>query len=148
MPPGTHENIELVRSAYAIGLDWTDPESGRPTVDALLDLLDPKVVFVSDAGQPGRIAYAGTGEFRHLLEQSSEEWERCRYEIGELVAADEERVLATGRVVARKRCGTRVEVPFANVWTVRGGRAVRIESYADRGAALEAIGRDSPSVGE
>ena len=42
-----------------------------------------------------------------------------------------------------KGSGIEVEARYAHVWTMRDGKGVRVDAYADRDAALEALQQDS-----
>jgi ketosteroid isomerase-like protein len=124
------ENIELVRRVYAIGLDRTQPRSLETALVELRSLLDPGVVFVPEAGRADGVAYRGIDQYLELFERSLEVWERWSYELSEVVPAGEDRILAVGVVMARRR-GQEVRSPFATVWTLRAGKATRIEPYPD-----------------
>jgi ketosteroid isomerase-like protein len=47
-------------------------------------------------------------------------------------------VVVTGRLVGRA-AGGEVGVPVVQVWELRGGKVVRVESHNDSGAVLRAI---------
>jgi ketosteroid isomerase-like protein len=59
----------------------------------------------------------------------------------ELLPARDNRVLAVHTLRGRGRSsGVVVEMPVFNVYKVRAGKIVRLKSYRDRSAALEAVG--------
>jgi ketosteroid isomerase-like protein len=66
--------------------------------------------------------------------------DEVRFDVDELVDAGD-RVIAISRMVARSHTsGIEVEQAVALVWTVRDGRAVRLDPYATRDEALRAVG--------
>jgi ketosteroid isomerase-like protein len=139
--------VELVRRIYDVEHDWSTPEREAAAVTAFLELLDPAIVYIAEAGQPSSVAYRGMAEIRRLLEAGGREWQCCRYRLEEAREVSGDRVLATGRVIARTRSSaSRVNLAFAHVWTVRGGRAIRLEAYDDLADALTALRSPQPEL--
>ena len=131
---------DLVRAACSLG--FARPEDRDAYVSAFLVLLDSGVEVVVDGTEPKTGAQRGVGEVRELLNSSAADWDALRVEAREVVEIGD-RVLASGRVVARARDrGARVELPFASVWTPRDGKVARIESYGDRAEAAAVCGME------
>ena len=66
-------------------------------------------------------------------------WDGFRAALDDLVDGGE-RVVALGRFcVTPTTSGRYVEVPFALVWTMRGGQAVEVDEYTDTALLLEAL---------
>ena len=66
-------------------------------------------------------------------------WDDFRAALDDLVDGGE-RVVAIGRFCGRPRANGRyVEIPFALVWTLRDGQAVRVDEYTDTAMLLEAL---------
>jgi ketosteroid isomerase-like protein len=133
-------NEEIVRIAYVFGFDRRQPQTLIAGRVALLSRLDPEVEFTPDASDPTATMTKGPGGIAQLLEGAARLWESWRYDISELEEIQPGRVLAAGRVIARRR-GHRatLDLPFANVWTLRDRRVIRIEAYPDRAAAVGAL---------
>ena len=73
----------------------------------------------------------------------TESWENWELEVVELIDAGEDRVLAILHQRGRsKTTGLEVEMDFAQLWTVRDGKQVRMEMYADPQQGREAAGLD------
>jgi ketosteroid isomerase-like protein len=71
-------------------------------------------------------------------------WDDFRAELDDIVDGDA-RVVALGRFCGRPKANGRyVEVPFALVWTMRDGAAVRVDEYTDTALLLEALSATSP----
>jgi ketosteroid isomerase-like protein len=61
--------------------------------------------------------------------------------IEDLVAADDEQVMAVAHLTGRGRgSGVPLDFRLANIFTIRGGRIVKVKEYFDRVQALEAAG--------
>jgi ketosteroid isomerase-like protein len=134
----SRDDVQLVQDAYQLTLDRSDPRRTAASIDRFVSLLSASVVFVPEtAATPQR----GREAIRRLLADAAESWNSVRYEVEEILDLGGGDVLACGRVLARSdEHRGRSEVPFANRWTIRAGRAVRIDSFSDRGEALEALG--------
>jgi ketosteroid isomerase-like protein len=66
-------------------------------------------------------------------------WDDFRAEADDFVDGGD-RVVALGRFCGRpKATGRYVEIPFALVWTMRDGLAVRVDEYTDTALLLEAL---------
>ena len=66
-------------------------------------------------------------------------WDDFRAPLDDLVDGGD-RVVALGRFCGRPKANGRyVEIPFALVWTLRDGRAVRVDEYTDTAMLLEAL---------
>jgi ketosteroid isomerase-like protein len=69
--------------------------------------------------------------------------DEVRFDVDELVDAGD-RVIAVSRMVARSHTtGIDVEQAVSLVWTLRDGRAVRLDPYATREEAARAAGLES-----
>ena len=133
----SQENVEIVRRAIEVN------RSGdlRTAVDALIDLSDPAVEFVSAlAGLEGG-AYHGHEGVRRYLMDMAESWQEWRNESAELEEITPDTVLATFVFRATgKDSGVPVERRNAVVWTLSEGRVSRATTFASRAEALEAVG--------
>jgi ketosteroid isomerase-like protein len=69
-----------------------------------------------------------------------EPWETYRAQVERVVPVDD-KVLVLARVHGRM-AGTQndVELIFGSIYVLRAGRVTRVEHYADRAEALEAVG--------
>jgi ketosteroid isomerase-like protein len=133
-------NADLVRAAYDCEFNRDRPGSLDAAILAFLAPLDPQVVFESDAGEPNPRVIRGQDGVREALECAPETWDAFRYEVSDVEELDPGRVMAWGRIHARPRASAeRIELRFANIWTLRGGKAIRIQAYGDRATALAAL---------
>jgi ketosteroid isomerase-like protein len=113
----SEENVELVRRAYAefeggrFSADFLDPEIGHEGVERYLDKV-----------------YEAFDDYRMVPE--------------EFIDAGDDQVLVFSREGGRgKGSGAKVEThPTAHLWTVRDGKAIRMQSYWERSDALEVVG--------
>jgi ketosteroid isomerase-like protein len=126
------DNVELVRSIYA---DWSRGEMA-------LDRFDPEIVMVESSAIPGAPSAHGLDAVRRYIESFPRYWREIRIEPQECVDAGD-RVIVVARLVGRGRSsGVEVERTWAYVWTLRNGKALRMEAYADRDEALAAVGTE------
>ena len=127
----SQENVELVRKAI---------EARNRDLDEWLTFFDPEVEGSDTMIVAGmQTETRGTDELREAVEKWDEGFEDFRTEVVELIDAGEDRVVAMTRVTGRgKGSGIPVDEQFGQVWTLRDGRVVRIETYVNPSEALEA----------
>ena len=124
-------NLDLLRAAYQ--------RAGRDGVDAVVDLLDPQVVWL--AAQPGPWDCQDR-------EQVVETFRR-QYDLG--VRADfggpvevGDKVILDVRPYRRDEQGNKTdEQRLWQVLTMRDGKIIRIQDYSDQATALQAAGLPS-----
>jgi ketosteroid isomerase-like protein len=134
----SQENVELTRRAFEA--------FNRGGVDACVSegLWSPEIVWdATPSGIPGIGAYRGHEEVKRFFE---DDWFRT-FPFGEWEVELEEVLDAGDRVFAMCRqhgrgasSGAVAELELAQIATVRDGQVVRVDSYLDRGKALEAVG--------
>ena len=126
----SQENVELVRAGYAA---WA-----RGNLEAALDSIDENIVITGQITPDGRPAQGREGLLANV-KRVGEAFAELSYEPIELIDLGE-RVLAHVRVSGTGREGITAELEFGQLWTFRGGKAVRVENYAGWEEALEAAG--------
>jgi ketosteroid isomerase-like protein len=114
---------------------------GRDGVEALLDFIDPEFETTTSpelSVEPS--TYRGHEGLRRYFDSFYEVMEEIRFEPEEFIDAGE-RVVVPMRLVARGRgTGIEAEQRLAMVWTLREGKAVRLDTYATKAEALAAAG--------
>jgi ketosteroid isomerase-like protein len=130
----SRENVEALRRLYAlVGEGGENPE-------ALYELLDPSVEFVtvSDDLEAGR--YVGHAGVREYFRKWAGTWESWHFHPERLIDAGDGRVVVgLYQRVRGKGSGVEVENRPAQVWTFRDGLVVRWENFATLADALEAV---------
>ena len=121
------------RGARAYG-EWAQGDFSRR------ELFDPNIEGVWAAELPDAHVDQGVEAFFASCREWLSTWEGFRLEAEAFLPAEDKVVVL---VVLRGRgrgSGAEVATPAAHVWTMRLGRAVRVEAYMDRARALEAAG--------
>jgi hypothetical protein len=127
------EDAELIRRGYEA---WN-----RGDVDAVLDLLDPRIEWRGYTHIPEAGTLAGREQVRDWLERFLEAWEELEIELTDLIETGD-KVVALVRFRALGK-GSRVRVEGgvdAHVWTIRDGSVVAVKLYQGTGEALAALG--------
>jgi ketosteroid isomerase-like protein len=131
------ENVEAVRR----GFDALR-EGG---VEALLELVDPEFEVTTPpelASEPD--TYRGPEGLRRYFDSFYEAMDEIAFEPHSFEEVGE-RVVAEFTLRARGRTtGLEFSQHAWQVWTLRDGRAIRLEVFADRDAAFEAATRPPP----
>lgn len=106
---------------------------------AILRFLDPEIVWgTPEQGTEG--LYHGHEGVRKFLADFFEVFEEAQLDPEEFIDAGD-RLLVPFRFRAKaKGSGLEIEEHWVHVWTIRGGKAVRLEQYTDRSAAMKATG--------
>jgi uncharacterized protein len=130
------DNVELVRKLVDV--------YNERSFDENLDLIEPDIVWDLSRGElPDGSTYTGRLELSGFVETWEQGFESEHVEIQEIVDAGE-RVVAMVRHSGRgKLSQVEVEQHFAMVWTLRNGRAKRMDLYPTFDEALEAVGLPS-----
>jgi len=128
----SEENVEIVRRIYA-------EQVGRP--EAVRELYEPDYeTDLTDAG-PDVGVVRGFDAAEEALRPYWEMFDDFRYEIEEVIHADERRVVTAVRDGGRMReTDSEVWNRFFHVWTFRAGKVVRVSAHLNRTRALEAAG--------
>jgi hypothetical protein len=136
----TLENVELARQGYEAF------RTGR--LEAVLEMMDPDIEWSEGVDVPEPQVYRGHDGVRRQQEQFEAAWESFELEAEEFIDAGD-KVVVLLKIRARGR-GSEIEIEgrAAHVWTVRDGKAIRLEMYIDPARALEAAGvpRESPTT--
>jgi ketosteroid isomerase-like protein len=136
----SQENVELLRSALA-AYNERGPQ-------AIVELIDPDFVAVIPSSlsvEPD--SYRGVEGIRRYFELWSEVMDEVRFFAKEFIDIGD-RVVVPFRVVARAReTGLEVDQHAVQVWTVRDGRALRVEAYPTKAEALRAVGIEPSEPG-
>jgi ketosteroid isomerase-like protein len=125
------ENVEILREAYE-ALNHGDIESA-------LGVLEPYAEWQEHSDLPEAGLYRSRVAIRTFLLGYLDSWEEFHQETEELIGSGD-RVAVLLRMAAKgKGSGIEVQARYAHLWTMRGGRGVRVDAYADPNAALEAL---------
>ena len=133
------ENVELVRGIYK--------RFSEGDFRASADLLDPHVILVlpkaSEWGPeiPESGRYVGAEAVAAYTRDSLlKPWAEFTMEAEEIVAAGDSVLVAVHQRGVGRTSGVPAELRYYTLWSFRGGKVIRIQSFRNRGEALEAAG--------
>ena len=124
------EDIESLREAYA-AFNRGDP-------GAVLKYLDPAIEWHSVSELPDRRVLHGLAEVEAHLRGLLELWETLELAPQEITVHGD-KVLVVFHQSARGASGVPVTNQSTHLWTVRDGKAIRLQAYRSKEQALEAI---------
>ncbi|HZO49189.1 MAG TPA: nuclear transport factor 2 family protein [Gaiellaceae bacterium] len=125
--------VEIVRRSYEA--------FARGDLDGVLADMADDIEWHQAQGLPHGGLYRGLAEVRrHVFDPLDRDWwTEFAAEPHEFVdGGDQVVVLGRYRGVARGT-GKRLDVPFAHVWTLRDGKAVRFRQFLDTAGWVEAL---------
>ena len=123
-------NVEIVRraiDAYNRGQE-------------ALDLFDPEIEWITTGRFVEPDTYQGYEEVRRYLQALRDDFEDLHVEPHELVDA-EDHVIVRVRFTGRGRLSSApIDLEFTFVFSLRGGKIVRVRNYWEHTPALDAVG--------
>jgi ketosteroid isomerase-like protein len=125
----SEENVEIMRRGYAHFLATGEI---RAHPDLVWD--------VSHLGWPDQQMYAGVEGAMQFNAEWADAWDGWELAVEDYLDAGERVVVVITQRGRSKSTGIPVDMRFAQVWTLREGRAIRMEMYASVDEALEAVG--------
>lgn len=121
-----HTNAELIRALY--GFNWaTVDDRGRGLATAR-EVMAP-ALEARMSPEVGDRTLRGVEGFAVFVQALEEDFSEFRYVADEIEELSADQLLVSGRILARgRRSNMPLSAPFGHVWTVRDGRAVRVEA--------------------
>ena len=127
------EHNELIRRAYE-AVNRGDAEAVKALADPAGEM---ETMFTSLTGG-GHTGYEGVERW---FKDVAESWTDIDMELNEFIEVDADRTIALVRFKARGReSGVEVNQDFAATWTIRDGKALRVETHPTLEEALAALG--------
>jgi ketosteroid isomerase-like protein len=128
----SEENVEILRRVLAYYEATGDHLTEAYASDFVWDMSNYR-------GWPEQAIYEGVDGMRRFLEEWSRvfDWE---YEVESLHDAGDRVVTIVSQRGRTKSAGPAVEMCNGLVWTLRDGKVLRVENYADPDEALRAAG--------
>ena len=108
--------------------------------EATLDFFDVAAVFEEPPEQPGPRVAHGRESVSRIFTQFDAAWEEHQTHPEEIRVIDDERVLLLSRDHFRGRDGIEIDQTSGTIFTLRGGKIVRMQAFWDRANALKAAG--------
>jgi len=130
----SQENVEMVRRVNDL--------FNAAEIEQALDLVDDdlEMDWTNSIG-PLKGVYRGREGVLELWKSFREAWESVRWDPEEVIEVDESRLIVVNRVRMRGRgSGVEVNAKGTQLWTLKAGRAKRIQLYQSKAEALEAAG--------
>ena len=128
----SRENVDALRAVYD---QWA-----RGNFRAGLDLYDPHVLLVTRSDLPEPDCYVGLESISASMREFLAPVAGLTFTAEEFIEAENSIVVAMRHEGTGKQSGLSMEGRDFAVWTFRGRAVIRIEFFADRAKALEAVG--------
>ena len=131
----SQENVEIVRRVW--------DAVTRADTEAVLALYDEDVEYdfsrspfqSTGISQP---AYRGHDALRALFRERYEDWEQVEDHCQELIEANDEVITVVTSRGRGRGSGIEVEATHVGLWSVRGGKVIRVRWFGTRDEALDA----------
>jgi ketosteroid isomerase-like protein len=132
----SQENVQTIREMFAI----VNERGVGAATEAFGDLLAPDFELEEAADLPDPEAYTGREAFIANMAKLGESFEELRMEPLEIVDLGEKVIVVVSMSGRGKGSSVPVGMTFAQLWSLRDGKAVSLRDYATRAEALEAVG--------
>jgi ketosteroid isomerase-like protein len=127
------EHVELIRRAFE-AMNARDIEGAKALAHPEIDL---KTRFTGVAGRP----YRGFEGVEQWFADVGETWEDVNQTIERFIEVDDERTIAVISFHGRgKGSGIELDQELANIWRIRHGKVMAVETYPSVDEALAAAG--------
>ena len=128
----SQENVKLLRERYR--------QANAGGFAAIADFFASEFTMDAPQGVESAQAHDKAG-LQEWFRKMDEIWEGLTFDPIEISALDAERVIAVVQTSGRgKGSGMAIDQTLTHLWTLRDGKAVRIEGYSTKQEALEAAG--------
>jgi ketosteroid isomerase-like protein len=125
-------NVEAIRGVYE---RW-----GEGDFRASVDLFDPLALLVMNPEFPDAGTYLGVESIAEYTRAFLEPWARITIEAEEIADAGDNVVVAVSQRGVGDASGAATELRYFHVWSFRGDKVIRLETFRERAEALEAAG--------
>ena len=132
----SQDNVETIREMFAL---LNERGVGAAT-EVFGDLLAADFELEEAAELPDPEAYTGREAFIDNMAKLEESFEELRIEPLEIVDLGEKVIVVVSMSGRGHGSSVPVEMTFAQLWSLRDGKAVSLRDYATRAEALEAVG--------
>ena len=127
----SQENVEIVRGAFS------EFERGNFWIP---EIFDPNVHIVWLPAVGGEVETVGLEGMGRAMKDWMESWEQVTTAAERLIDAGDQVVVMAEWRGRGKTSGVFTRWRYGSVFTLRGGKVIRIDSYTDPAEALEAAG--------
>lgn len=135
----SRHNVEIVQRIYA---GWLSNEPALEALDPEIELHPDREAWWVGVDQVYR-GVAGLGEYLRTVYEAFEDYHP---EIQDFLEVGDKVVTLAVESGRGRTSGAEVKAWWtAHVWTLRDGKAVRLDLYLDRDRALEAVGLREPA---
>ena len=104
----------------------------RGDIDAALEPLDAQIEWSEPAAFPGGGAYHGRSGVKQYLTQSRATWAEGSSEPEQFITVGDKIVVFVHARIRPKGSNAWQDVSFADVYTVRNGKAIQMRAFTDR----------------
>ena len=128
----SQESVELLRERYR--------QVNAGGFAAIADFFSSEFTMDAPQGVESSQAHDKAG-LQEWFRKMDEIWEGLTFDPIEISALDADRLIAVVRTSGRgKGSGMAIDQTLTHLWTLRDGKAVRVEGYSTKREALEAAG--------
>jgi ketosteroid isomerase-like protein len=119
-------NADVIRGVY--GFNWAAVDDRRRGLAAASEVMAPEVE-ARISPEVGDRTLRGLEGFAVFVEGLEEDFSEFRYQPEKFDEVSSEQLMVSGRIQARgRRSNMPLTAPFGHLWTLRDGKAVKVEA--------------------
>lgn len=128
----SEQNVEVVRAIYE--------RFGEGDFRASVDLLDPHIVLLMLRDSPMAEAYVGLEGVATATRELFDTWADLTVQAEEFIPAGDSVLVSVRQQGVGRISGVPTDEHYFTIWSFRGPKVIRIETFPERAQALEAAG--------
>jgi ketosteroid isomerase-like protein len=128
----SEENVEVVRAIYE--------RFSESDFRASVDLLDRHIVFLMMRDAPEAEVYVGVEAVATAMRELFDTWADFTLKAEEFIPAGDSVLVSVRQQGVARISGVPSDEHYFTVWSFRGRKVIRIETFPERAKALEAAG--------
>lgn len=129
----SQQDVSTMRTAYEA--------FNRADIPAVLTAMDPAIEWHEPGGgrAPGGTFHGSQNVANDVFSTIPPNFEQFQAQADHFIDAAD-RLVVTGHFRGKSKAGQEMDVPFAHVWTMRGGKATSFHNYVDAATWTKAWG--------
>lgn len=133
----SHENVEIARRGYEALNNAYKTGEFMPAIESTST---PDVVLKTSGSFPETGEYHGHDGMRAFIANQAEVFEEMSIQPEEIIDAGDRLVVPLRFGGKARHSGIETHFSVVHVWTIRDGKAARLDMYRSKAEALEAVG--------
>jgi ketosteroid isomerase-like protein len=135
----SQENVETLRRCFAV----VNERGVEAAVEFFAEMLDADFVIDEAMDVPDSASYRGKDAFIANMSKLGEAFDELRIEPLEFIDLGEKLIVVVSMAGRGRASDAHVQTTFAQLWSLRNGKAAGLRDFATKVEALKAVGLEA-----